>query len=189
MIRAIIFDLYGVLAINGWQAFKTEHFSSREDVWDQVHQLGRKVDAGISDYAELVRFTSDVTGESEATVRYQLEHTVANRDLLHFIQAELKGNYKLGLLSNTSRPDVIEDVFSVDQRKLFDAVVMSRQTGILKPDKRAYELMADEIGVLIEDCLLIDDQERHVDGARRAGMQALLFTSVVDLQQELATVL
>jgi len=189
MVRAIIFDLYGVLAINGWQAFKAVHFSDREDVWDQVHQLSRKVDTGVNDYDELVRFTATATGESEATVRFQLEHTVANRELLDFIRDELQGNYKLGLLSNASRSEVIDHIFSADQKALFDVIVMSRQTGIVKPDRRAYELIAAEIAVPTEACLLIDDQERHVDGAHRAGMQAIRFSEVDSLQAELATLL
>lgn len=189
VVRAIVFDLYGVLAINGWQAFKATHFSSREDIWDQVHQLGRRVDSGVSDYEELVQFTADVTGESEATVRYQLEHTVANDELLTFIQTELSGNYKLGILSNTSRPEVIDHIFTPSEQVLFDAITMSRQTGITKPDPRAYALVANELGTPLEYCLLVDDQERHVAGAHKAGMQALLFAGVDALKKDLVTLL
>jgi len=189
MIRAIVFDLYGVLAVNGWQAFKETHFSNREDVWDQVYQLGRQVDAGLTDYNELVRFTADATGESEATVRHQLEHTVANLELLNFIQISLKGAYKLGILSNTSRVEVIDHIFTAEQRELFDVIILSSQLGITKPDPRIFEITANKLGVPIEHCLLVDDQERHIDGAHRASMQATMYTSTDQFKLELTALL
>lgn len=185
MIQAVIFDLYGVLAINGWQSFKTKHFADREEAWDRLYQIGRQVDAGLSDYAELVRFTAEATGESEATVRYQLEHTVANAELLDFIKADLKGRYKLGILSNASKGDVIDHIFSPEQKALFDVVVLSRQLGLAKPDPLAYEAAATQLGLLPEECLFVDDREHHTEGARVAGMHAVLFTDVQDLKTEL----
>ena len=89
-IKAVIFDLYGVLALNGWQAFKAKHFTDRVEVWDQIFEIGRKVDAGLADYDELIRFTAEEAEESEATVRYQLEHTSANDELLDYIRTDLK---------------------------------------------------------------------------------------------------
>lgn len=189
MIRAIIFDLYGVLAINGWQAFKAKHFADREDLWDQVYQLGRRVDAGLSDYEELVRFTAETTGESESTVRFQLEHTVANTELLDFVLTDLKGRYKLGILSNTSNEAVFRHIFSPEQLALFDEIVLSRTLGVAKPDARVYEAMAAKLGLETEECLFIDDREHHIAGARDVGMHAVLFINVSGLQKELAKLL
>ena len=159
-------------------------------MWDQVYQLGRQVDSGESDYEDLVQFTADATGVSEkGKVRYQLEHTAANGELLEFIQSKLKGNYTLGILSNTSRPEVIGRIFTPGQQALFDAAVLSDQIGVTKPDRRAYELAANELGVPAEHCLLVDDQVRHIEGAHRAGMQAVLFTDVQTLKKDLVALL
>jgi putative hydrolase of the HAD superfamily len=185
MIRAIIFDFYGVLAINGWQAFKEKHFADREQVWDQVYRIGRQVDAGLSDYAELVRFTAEATGESEATVRYQLEHTIANTELLDFIAENLQGRYRLGILSNTSNDEVFAHILTREQLGLFAEALASRRLGLVKPDVRAYEEIANRMGVELGECLFVDDREHHVAGAREAGMRALLFTDVADLKRAL----
>ena len=187
MTRAIVFDLYGVLALNGWQAFKAAHFKDREDVWDQVFQLGRQVDARLRDYADLITFTAEQTGESEATVRYQLEHTVVNRELLDFIRADLKGRYRLGILSNASRDGVIEQLFSPKDRALFDAIITSREVGLAKPDSRMYELVANKLGVEPMECLYVDDQERHAAGARDAGMHPFVYTDVAALKEKIGT--
>jgi HAD superfamily hydrolase (TIGR01509 family) len=185
MIEAIIFDLYGVLAINGWQAFKAVHFADREEVWDQVFQLGRQVDAGLSDYAELIHFTVEATGESEATVRYQLEHTVANVELVEFIRTELLGRYKLGILSNANNDEVIKRIFTPEQQGLFDVILLSHHVGMSKPDVRMYEVVAGRLDVPISACLFVDDREHHVAGASEAGMQALLYTDMPDFKKDL----
>jgi len=185
MIRAIIFDLYGVLAINGWQAFKAEHFSEREDVWDQVFQMGRQVDAGLIDYAELIQFTARVSGETEGLVRHQLEHTVVNAELLDFIHAELRGRYRLGVLSNASSDEVIKRIFTPKQKALFDVIMLSHHVGTTKPDIRMYGAVSEELGVGPSDCVFIDDQKRHVDGAHAAGMHALVYTDVARLKDKL----
>ncbi len=187
-VRAIIFDLYGVLAHNGWQAFKAKHFATREGVWTEVFKLGRRVDAGQADYAELIRFTAEQTGETEETVRYQLEHTVANDELFAYIAATLKPRYKLGVLSNASSTKVFDEVFTLEQAALFDVVTLSHHTGLTKPDGAAYETIAARLGVAPGECLFVDDQERHVAGARAVGMRALVYTDVASLEEEIASV-
>jgi HAD superfamily hydrolase (TIGR01549 family) len=189
VIRAIIFDLYGVLAINGWQAFKTEHFSDREDLWDQVFQLGRQVDVGLADYSELVRFTAEVSGESESKVRYQLEHTVANAKLLDFIRTKLMSTYKLGVLSNASNDEVLRRIFTPEQQGFFDSITLSHHVGMTKPDIHMYEAAAGRLDTDPSDCVFIDDQTRHLEGAREAGMQTVLYEDFSLFKRELANLL
>ncbi len=44
-----------------------------------------------------------------------------------------------------------------------------------KPDRRAFEQVADELGVPAAACLFVgDDPQRDVAGARAAGMRAVL---------------
>jgi FMN phosphatase YigB (HAD superfamily) len=189
MVQAVIFDLYGVLAINGWQAFKAAHFTGQEAVWDQVFQLGRQVDAGLIDYGELVRYTAVASGETEETVRYQLEHTVANVGLLDFIHTELKGRYKLAVLSNASSDEIIGRIFTTEQQSLFDVITLSHHVGMTKPDVHMYEVVADQLGVEVKACVFIDDQERHAAGAREAGMQALLYKDLTELKNDIGELL
>lgn len=56
-----------------------------------------------------------------------------------------------------------------------DVIVDATYTGILKPDARAYQAVAEALGVPLEACLMVDDQPRNVEGALRAGMQAQWF--------------
>lgn len=174
-IRAVIFDLYGVLGLNGWQDFKERHFNGRWDAWESLRQLGQRVDAGEATDEEFVSAIAAATNESCETVRYQFEHTQPNKELLQFIREEL-GAYKIGLLSNTSR-DVLGGIFSASDRELFDAIVLSVSTGLTKPDPAIFAALLKQLGVEASECLMIDDQERHLISAEAIGMKTVLFES------------
>ena len=53
---------------------------------------------------------------------------------------------------------------------LFDTVVLSGLAGVAKPDRAAYELVAERLGVPASRCVLVDDLRRNVLGAVAAGM-------------------
>ena len=57
----------------------------------------------------------------------------------------------------------------------FDCIVDATYTGVLKPDARAYALCLEQLDLPASACVFVDDQLRNVEGARRAGMQALRF--------------
>jgi putative hydrolase of the HAD superfamily len=189
MTKAVIFDLYGVLALNGWQAFKAQHFSKDPEAAEELFELGRQVDAGLAEFRDFVRLAAEQTGESEETVRYQLEHTAANEQLLDYISTELKPHYSIGILSNASSDDVLERVFTPEQRHSFDAVIFSHHVGHTKPAPEMYEAAAARLGVLPSECVFVDDQERHVAGARAVGMHGVLYEDLAQLRTELAGVL
>lgn len=188
--KAIIFDLYGVLGLNGWQEFKETHFSKRREVWEHLRSLGQRVDAGQASEAEFVRAVADASGESNATVRYQFEHTVPNIELLNYIAASLKGTYKLGVLSNASH-DVLEGIFSQEQRALFNQAISSYHVGLTKPDPKMFLLMCERLGVHPKECVLVDDQQRHFDVAESLGFTSILYSSaeqtIADIERILAT--
>lgn len=182
-IHAVIFDLYGVLGLNGWQDFKERHFHDRWEAWEPLRQLGQRVDAGEVTDDAFVSAIAAATDESCETVRYQFEHTKPNRELLQFIREKL-ASYKIGLLSNTSR-DVLPGIFSDAERQLFDATVLSVSTGLTKPDPAMFHTLCEKLGVMPDECLMVDDQERHLVTAASLGMVPILFQNN---QQALRTI-
>lgn len=63
---------------------------------------------------------------------------------------------------------------------------VSCDTGVRKPDPRAYLGAAERLGVPPGECLFVDDRERNVAGARAIGMQAHRFVDAQDLRAALA---
>ena len=52
------------------------------------------------------------------------------------------------------------------------SVHVAAEYGVIKPDPAVFLAMTDEYGVSPDHAAFVDDAERHVDGARRAGLAA-----------------
>jgi putative hydrolase of the HAD superfamily len=61
-----------------------------------------------------------------------------------------------------------------DLDELFDHVVLSGRVGVRKPSRRIFRIAADCAGTAAERCLMVDDLEQNLVGARRVGMRTLL---------------
>lgn len=60
----------------------------------------------------------------------------------------------------------------------FDYMVDGRSDGVMKPDPRAYTLMAERMGVEPSECVFIDDQPGNIVGAAAVGMQCVALDPV-----------
>ena len=100
---------------------------------------------------------------------------------------ELKSRgYRLVLLSNTSifHYEFIRDQFQVLDR--FDDFVLSFEVKALKPDPVIYEQALKKIHCDAPDCFYTDDILKYVEGGRRHGLDAEVFTTVSQLKTHLA---
>ena len=57
----------------------------------------------------------------------------------------------------------------------FDAVVISCEVGLSKPDPRIYQLCLDRLGLAAPAALFVDDRADNIAGAVRVGLQTLQF--------------
>jgi putative hydrolase of the HAD superfamily len=67
----------------------------------------------------------------------------------------------------------------------FDAHIFSHEVGHLKPDAAIYEWTIKKYGLTAGRAVLIDDLAANVDGARRAGWQAILYQDAEQVRAEL----
>jgi len=68
---------------------------------------------------------------------------------------------------------------------LFEAIVISGEVKLIKPDPRIYALLLDKVNRPAEECLFIDDSETNVTVAGRLGFQTIRFESPEQLSKEL----
>jgi putative hydrolase of the HAD superfamily len=62
--------------------------------------------------------------------------------------------------------------------ELFDAVVISAEVGLRKPDEAIYQHALDTLGLAAEECVFVDDIEHNVRAAEGLGMIGLHHTDV-----------
>lgn len=86
-----------------------------------------------------------------------------------------KQGKKLGLLSNDLGEWSAWLRRKYDLDRLFDAVAVSGDEGVSKPDARIFRIIAERLEVLPEQCAYIDDRVRFLDAAAKFGMKTLLF--------------
>ena len=188
MIKAIIFDCFGVLAEDGWSPFKRQYLADDPELLRAVSKLGQEVDSGERSYDDMIIETAHLVGVSENEVRTAVERRVPNEELFSYINEGLKPQYKIGMLSNASY-NVLKLLFTPEQTATFDATALSYELGLVKPDPRMYSAIAERLGVDLHECLLVDDKTGHAEGAMEAGMQAIVYESVPQLQADLAELL
>jgi epoxide hydrolase-like predicted phosphatase len=63
---------------------------------------------------------------------------------------------------------------------LFDAVVLSGELGVRKPDRRMFLLAAERLGVTPRACILVDDFSWNCAAAEELGMRAVLHRGAAD---------
>jgi len=77
--------------------------------------------------------------------------------------------YRLGLLSNCFGNEAHWPV-EFELNYCFDAMTLSCQVGLAKPDPDIYRLAADQLGVAPSDCVFVDDVPVYIAGAMAVGM-------------------
>ena len=188
MIRAVIFDCFGVLTTDGWLAFKEKYLKAGSDEEREAVELNRQADAGFisqSEFEERIAVLANITKEEVSQI---VDGHVRNDRLFEYIRDELKRDYKIGLLSNAA-DDYTAELFEPWQAALFDKMTFSYQIGTVKPDERMYEAIATALDCLPEECIFIDDREPFVEGAKRTGMQAMQFTTTDEMKLALTEAL
>ena len=80
--------------------------------------------------------------------------------------------YTLGILSD-AMPSILVFMDQYGILKCFDEVVISTQVGAIKPDPRMYAAILKKLDAEPADCLFVDDRPCNLDGAVRAGLQAV----------------
>lgn len=187
MIKAIIFDCFGVLSTEAWLPFKTKHFAYDRELFEQASNLSRQADRGLISHEDFMRAIAELAHITPTEAIKAIARNVPDEQLFAYIN-ELKAAYKIGLLSNVAG-DYLYQIFSPDQLALFDTMTLSFESGFIKPQEQAFEAAAKQLGLDVSECVFIDDQQRNIDGAHAAGMLAILYHDVAQLQHKLSALL
>lgn len=103
------------------------------------------------------------------------------RDLLTRLRA---AGYHLYGLTNWS--DAIYSVIEkFDILQMLDDRLISSEEIMVKPDVAIYNRLCEKFGLVKEECLFTDDKQINIDGAKAAGMPAVLFTDARQLEEDL----
>jgi epoxide hydrolase-like predicted phosphatase len=183
-IQAVVFDIGGVLEINRdlgvtgmWESRlglgPGELNERMADVWrggsigmiseDDVRQAVREC-LGL-DGGPLAEFMSDIWREYLGT---------ANTELIGYVR-QLRPRCRTGILSNSFVGAREREQAAYGFEDLVDVIIYSHECGMSKPDPGIYALTCERLQVEPAQTVFLDDSEPCVEGARQAGIHAVLF--------------
>ena len=110
-------------------------------------------------------------------------------EVLDLIQRARAAGIRAGLLSNSWGDGEYDPYAGYDLDSIFDAVVVSGDTGTRKPDAAIYLIAADELGVPPHDCVFADDTAANLPVAEELGMATVHFTNAADGIAEISRLL
>lgn len=187
MIKAIIFDCFGVVLTDGLRENYVHFGGDFDKDLPKIVELIHEASAGRIDSATpgLVKMLGISVKEWQA--RHDQGHHV-DYELLAYA-GELKQQYKVAMLSNIGKSGVGRYFEPGLLEQYFDPVVESAQIGWAKPEPQAYEITADRLGVRCDECVFIDDRPEYVEGAVAVGMKGILYQDLKQLKPELEQLL
>lgn len=104
------------------------------------------------------------------------------------VLAQLKNKYKLAIISNVlpkTAADTVHDLLKETQLfDFFDAIAVSSEVGVSKPDLRIFETVLDELNVKPEEAVMIGNTiSTDIFGGNAIGMKTVLFQPSQEYQR------
>jgi putative hydrolase of the HAD superfamily len=97
-------------------------------------------------------------------------------EVLGLVQRARSAGVRVGVLSNSWGDGEYDPYDGYDLDALFDAVVISGDAGIRKPDPAVYLLMTEQLGTTPRECVFADDTAANLPPAEALGMATVHFT-------------
>ena len=187
MIKAIIFDCFGVLIGKGFDHTYRVAGGEPDRDRDFIEDALSKANLGqIKDD----QFHTSIAEKLELTISEWRTFTEnaeqINVELLHYI-LELKNNYKTAILSNANIGVLENRIGKKQLNKTFDEIVVSAEVGIVKPNPEIYLLLCKKLNVNPDECIYIDDRLSFVESAKTLGMLGHLYGNFHDCKTDIET--
>ncbi len=182
--RGLLVDFGGVLTTNVWDSFRDfceAEGLDREEVKRAFREnpdamaLLRKLEMGElteqqfeTPFGELLGLPSE---RHAGLVDHLFGGMQADQPMVEALPMARSAGIKTGLISNSwGRGRYDRSEFP----RLFDAIVISGEEGMHKPQPQIFELGAQRIGLLPSQCVFVDDLQENCTGAEAIGMIAVL---------------
>lgn len=198
MIKNLIFDFGKVLVDYDFDHTVADFFASGEDCSEFLSILSDPAFVHRCDL-ELIPFDELVKEMQDKYPQYSRQFQLFHDRYIEFMLGEIDGmydylqnlkgrGYRLFGLSNWGTT-VLQVIEKYPIFKLLDGSVISYQLKITKPDPEIYQALLEKYDLKAEECVFADDRLENVEGARRVGMEAILFADKEQYERELEEML
>lgn len=199
-VRAVVFDFGGVMTTTTMPERVRACVAKYGIDWSHLEagfaRYRRLMDGGfitMDQMYDLIWADADITLSDEVKARILEEDHASflegarNLKTLAWMRELKAKGFRIGILTNMSVDLArrFRKTFA-DFIALADAMVISGEEGLFKPQRRIYDLLKDRIGLHVDELCFIDDVEANCEGARRCGWQAIRFESNEQVARDFA---
>lgn len=190
-VSVVFFDLDSTLCVQptsrsdaldaAFQRIGIEPFFSLEDLKQKTDAYGHSASMpyryyrGCEELAEEVNLDREV-GIAVASAIHAERHEAAVEFMpgAQRVLDQLKGQYRLGLVTNGGPDTQDQKIEALDIRDYFEVVVLAGVETAPKPDPEPFRYALDEMGVAPEQGIYVGNSVEHdVAGAHAAGLDAV----------------
>lgn len=188
MIKALIFDCFGVFYTDPVFAYMDDPATALKKA-NALHILDEEAAVGALNKQGFVSQAAALVGITKYEAERRFFHSNERNEPLVELVKELRKTYKVAMLSNIGG-DMMDGFFTPDERKeLFDAVILSGDVKMAKPDRAIFELTCGRLGVELSEVIMIDDMQTTCDIVKTFGMQSVCYKDFEQCKAELSAIL
>lgn len=185
MIKAIFFDLDGVLYTGGYKnfvaAYEAEFNIPNGEFYKIIHEHPAWQEFTLGNISEKDFFqiceqrSGQYTFDSKRCIELLKESTIINTALINYIKNKLFPKYIIGIISNNPKEWYKRFVGDTGIKDIIKVHTVSSHEHIRKPDAAIFQIALDRAGIKGEEAIYVDDRPERTDGAKEVGMNVIIF--------------
>lgn len=195
-IKAIFWDVGGVLASNAWDRSQREealaHFKLDKEEFADRHELSvssfERGKINLSEYLERTVFYRARPFTQDEFRNYIFSLSQPKPEVLSFAKSLAdSARYVMGTINNESRDLNLYRIEKFGMRAIFKVFISSCFVGYRKPEPEIYKLALEITQQTPEECCFIDDRALNLEVAKRLGMHVIEMDGLDQLKSDLST--
>lgn len=196
-IRAIFWDVGGVLLSNAWdrkeRTHALEHFCIDPDEFHDRHELVvssfERGKINLQEYLDRTVFYKPRTFTVDEFRAYMFSLSQPFPETLQLAQSLTdSGKYFMGTINNESRELNNFRIEKFGLRRIFGVFVSSCFVGLRKPEPDIYRVALELTQFPADQCCFIDDRTPNLECAAQLGMHAIQMRMLDQLRKDLANI-